>query len=95
MLPELSPGDRVLLRRRRPKAALAPGTMVAFPDPRKGQDRLLIKRVASVDGAQAVVLGDNPASSTDSREFGPVALANIPYVVVRRYAKASEVLHAR
>ena len=95
MLPEFSPGDRVLLRRRRPRSGLKVGSVVAFPDPRNGRDRLLIKRVASVEGGQAVVLGDNPVSSTDSREFGPVLLSQIPYVVVRRYAKSSEVLHAR
>ena len=50
------------------------GDLVLLPDPRE-PDRLLVKRVveASADGQQLMVAGDTPATSTDSRHFGPVA----------------------
>ena len=95
MLPEFQPGDRVLLRRRRPRATLRPGTVVAFTDPRPHHDKLLIKRVVTIDDGEVEVLGDNPVSSTDSRTFGPVPLEDITWIVLRRYARASDVAHAR
>ena len=89
MAPALLPGDRLLLRRRRRGGPLRTGEVVAFSDPRPGQDRLMVKRVARVRGAEVTVLGDNPSSSTDSREFGPLELGSIRWVVVRRYARAA------
>jgi nickel-type superoxide dismutase maturation protease len=77
MRPALLPGDRVLVAGRRLRA----GNVAAVRDPRR-PERVLVKRVASVDrrtGAVTVV-GDNPAASTDSRHFGPVA----PDLVVGR-----------
>ncbi len=88
MLPTLQPGDRVLLRRRRRSGHLAPGTLVAFVDPRPGESRLVVKRVVDVEGDAVRVLGDNPAASTDSRAYGPVSKRGIRWVVVRRYARA-------
>lgn len=35
--------------------------------------RLIIKRVASVQGGLVDLLGDNPKSSTDSRSFGAIS----------------------
>ena len=88
MLPTLQSGDRLLLRRRRRFGHLAPGTVVAFADPRPGQHQLMVKRVTQIDGTAVTVLGDNPAASTDSRTFGPIDRASIPWVVVRRYRRA-------
>jgi nickel-type superoxide dismutase maturation protease len=82
MLPTLAPGDRlVLVRSGRP----APGDLVAVPDPRD-RTRLLVKRVAALDGDRVELRGDNPAQSTDSRSFGAVAVSELRGRVVRRYA---------
>lgn len=68
MRPALEPGDRVVaVRARRAR----PGDVVVVRDPRHPA-RLLVKRVAEKGPGGVVVLGDNPAASTDSRAFGPV-----------------------
>ena len=69
MRPALEPGDRLLVLR---TAHVRTGDMVALVDPRE-PDRLVIKRVASCSSSELMVLGDNPAASTDSRTFGPVS----------------------
>ncbi|MST31670.1 nickel-type superoxide dismutase maturation protease [Acidimicrobiaceae bacterium USS-CC1] len=87
MTPTLEPGDRLLVvRARRP----APGDLVALPDPRD-TGRLLVKRVAVVDGQRVTVLGDNAAASTDSRHFGPVPAGSVLGRVRYRYAPAERV----
>jgi len=91
MAPTLLPGDRLLLRRRLPGGRLRPGMLVAFADPRVGEDRLLIKRVSAIDGEDVTVHGDNPAATTDSRQFGPIPRSSIDWVVVRRYLRLDEV----
>jgi signal peptidase I len=65
----------------------APGEVVAVRDPRRA-DRVLVKRVASVDpGAGTVtVLGDAATGSTDSRVFGPLARSAVVGRAVYRYA---------
>lgn len=70
MRPSLVPGDRlVVLRAGRPR----PGHVVALDDPRH-PGRVLVKRVVAVHAGGAVtVRGDNPAASTDSRDFGTAA----------------------
>lgn len=68
MTPALLPGDRLLLVRAR---HFGVGDVVALPDPRE-PGRLLVKRVASIDGSSVGVVGDNAPASTDSRHFGPV-----------------------
>jgi nickel-type superoxide dismutase maturation protease len=86
MLPALLPGDRVLVLRLPP----APGTVVAVADPRDS-GRLLLKRLGPghpVVGEGYLVLGDNPAASTDSREFGPVPARLLRGRAVWRYAPA-------
>jgi len=71
MYPTLSPGEGVLFQRYGDPAV---GDIVLAKDPRDGRD--LIKRIAEIDGPDAyVLLGENPESSTDSREFGPVSRA--------------------
>jgi signal peptidase I len=89
MEPALHPGDRLLvLRRPRPST----GDIVALEDPRRGGavggaggPRLIVKRVVSAAGEKVVVWGDNRASSTDSRVFGPVDRDAIVGRAVYRY----------
>ncbi|MBA2751535.1 MAG: nickel-type superoxide dismutase maturation protease [Actinobacteria bacterium] len=69
MRPTLLPGDRLLVLRRR---RASPGDLVVVADPRP-PGRLMVKRVAGADHLGWTVLGDNPAASTDSRTFGPLA----------------------
>jgi nickel-type superoxide dismutase maturation protease len=84
MAPTFAPGDRLLLIRR--WRTLRVGDVVALTDP-TFRDRSLVKRVASIDGASATVVGDNEAASTDSRSFGAVPIESIRHLVVRRYAR--------
>ncbi|HEX7444331.1 MAG TPA: nickel-type superoxide dismutase maturation protease [Acidimicrobiales bacterium] len=88
MTPTLLDGDRlvVLARPWGIPARAAVGDIVAVPDPRR-PDRVLVKRVASVDWPDGtlVVLGDSPDASTDSRQFGAVPLASVVGRVVHRY----------
>ena len=78
MEPALEDGDWVLVdpdafRFRSPR----PGDLVLAPDPRE-PERVLIKRVADValDG-RLTILGDAPDTSTDSREFGTIAVTDV------------------
>ena len=87
MAPALLAGDRLVVEsrtyaRRPPRA----GEIVLAADPRQGE-RELIKRVASVDhvAGAADLRGDSAGESTDSREFGPVPLAQIRWRAAFRY----------
>jgi nickel-type superoxide dismutase maturation protease len=81
MEPTLLAGDRLLVVRR-----FAPrvGDIVALADPRDGR-RLLVKRVTAMAGRELTVEGDNPGSSTDSRDFGPVTGRGLLGRAVYRY----------
>lgn len=81
MEPTLAHGDRLVVVRRRHVRA---GQIVAATDPRS-PDRVLVKRIAAVGGGGVTLAGDNPAESTDSRTFGPVARSAVLGVVVYRY----------
>jgi nickel-type superoxide dismutase maturation protease len=83
MEPTIRAGDWLLVdpqayRERPPR----PGDLVLAPDPR-ADDRLLIKRVDSVDPDGWLRLaGDDPDQSTDSRAFGavdPATVAGAPW----------------
>lgn len=82
MAPKFQPGDRLLVHR---AGAVRPGDVVAAYDP---TGRLIVKRVAAVRAEGAVLLGDNRAESTDSRDFGPVPLTSLAGRVFYRYAPA-------
>jgi|GEM_PF-133118 len=75
-------------RRLAPAHVVRVGDVVVVPDPRQ-QSRALVKRVAKLGGGSAWLAGDNPARSTDSRDFGPVELGSIRGKAVYRYAPAS------
>jgi nickel-type superoxide dismutase maturation protease len=81
MRPTLEPGDRLLLLRSRRARA---GDLVVVPDPRQPA-RLVVKRVVVASGGGLTVRGDNPAASTDSRQFGTVPKASVWGRVVYRY----------
>jgi nickel-type superoxide dismutase maturation protease len=87
MQPTLAPGDRLLVV---PAVSPRPGHIVALLDP-DVPDRLLVKRVASVDRRHQVISveGDNRDASTDSRAFGPLPRAAILGRAVYRYAPAT------
>ena len=81
MRPTLTPGDRLLVVRRRRYRI---GDVVALRSPRDG--RTIVKRVSAIAGASVEVRGDNAAASTDSRAFGPVPVSSILGRAVYRYA---------
>ena len=82
MAPALRPGDRLVVWRTR---RLRPGDIAVAADPRD-PSRPLVKRVVSLAADGAVLLGDNPPSSTDSRHFGPVGRERLRGRAVYRYA---------
>jgi nickel-type superoxide dismutase maturation protease len=81
MLPQLAPGDRLLVVR---TGRARVGDVVAVTDPRT-PDRTIVKRVAAVGRDGITVLGDNAAASTDSRQLGPVAAGAVRGRAVYRY----------
>ena len=83
MRPGLEPGDRLVLV---PRRRYRPGAVVAAVDPRLAS-RMLVKRVAAVgpDG-RLELRGDDEATSTDSRTFGPVRPGGVRGQAVWRYA---------
>ena len=91
MAPALRPGDRLVVLRAPWRSPLrpAPGQVVALRDPRRA-DRILIKRVRSVDLRLGTleVEGDSRHASTDSRSFGPVSRSALVGRAVYRYAPA-------
>ena len=87
MLPTLAPGTRLLTL---PARLLPPtvGRIVVVEDPARPQHRV-IKRVADLDRGTAVVLGDNPSASTDSRVWGPLPVSAIRRVALARWPSLS------
>ena len=85
MVPTLLPGDRLLVVRLPGWWPLRGGSLVAVRDPRRSE-RLLIKRLSVSGPRTVVVLGDNLAESTDSRELGPLPRRSVVGVAWYRYA---------
>jgi nickel-type superoxide dismutase maturation protease len=87
MLPTLPPGTRLLTV---PAALLPPvaGRVAVVEDPTDPGHRV-IKRIVDIDRDTAVVLGDNPAASTDSRVWGPVSRTALRRVAVARWPTLS------
>ena len=83
MQPSLEPGDRVLVRRLGQTAAPSLGSVVATWHPQQSKLRL-IKRLKSVEETGIWLLGDNPAESTDSRQWGAVPMKLLIGEVVSR-----------
>ena len=73
MAPSLSADERVVVNKLAYRFSKPrPGDLVVLRDPRQ-PERLLLKRIDREAGEDGwLVLGDNPAASTDSRQFGPV-----------------------
>jgi nickel-type superoxide dismutase maturation protease len=87
MAPSLLPGDRLVVESHTYQGRTARvGEVVLAADPRR-PERELIKRVAAIDEgtASAELRGDDPAASTDSREFGAVPLSAIRWRAAFRY----------
>ena len=91
MSPTLHPGERLLtlpVLVARPR----PGSVVVVEDPWQ-PGHLVVKRIARIDdvapGAQILVLGDNPAASTDGRVWGPIGHAAVRRVAVARWPSLS------
>lgn len=85
MLPELAPGDRLVVLR---WPHLAVGDIVAFADP-EDSARVLVKRVSRLHALSIEVAGDNEGASRDSRQFGPVSRRDVLGRVVGRYEPAA------
>ena len=77
MQPTLRPGQTVLVdpRAYRHRPPVAGEIMVAEHPHRPGFE--VVKRVHRVEGGRVVLRGDNPAATTDSRDFGPVPLSSL------------------
>ena len=97
MAPTLLPGDHLLVR---PARQLRRGDLVVVRDP-DAAGRWVVKRVAALPGEEVdvggrtlaagdgiVLLGDNPAQSTDSRVYGAVSLEDVHGRVWYRYGPA-------
>ena len=98
MAPALLPGDHLLVR---PARRLRRRDLVVVADP-AAPGRWVVKRIAALPGDRIVVgdrtleagdglilLGDNADHSTDSRDYGPVAVAAVHGRVWYRYAPAA------
>jgi nickel-type superoxide dismutase maturation protease len=85
MAPRLKRGALVIARPVDAGTVLKVGDVVVARRP--DRPRLdIIKRIGSIDGDGRIFLtGDNPTSSTDSREFGPVSRDDISARVRWRY----------
>jgi len=85
MAPRLRAGARVIAEPLDDAAVLRPGDVVVARRP--DRPRLdIIKRIHSIDTAGTIFLvGDNPAASTDSRDFGTVTREHILARVRWRY----------
>jgi len=85
MAPRLPAGALVVARAIDGRMRLRVGDVVVARRPDRPELEI-IKRITAIDAGGAIFLGgDNPASSTDSRQFGPVTRAHILARVRWRY----------
>jgi nickel-type superoxide dismutase maturation protease len=85
MAPRLPSGARVVARAVDGTMRLRVGDVVVARRPDRPELEI-IKRISGIDADGAIILvGDNPAASTDSRQFGPVTRAHILARVRWRY----------
>jgi len=85
MAPRLRPGALVVAEPLDDVAVLRPGDVVVARRPDRPQLEI-IKRIHSIDAAGTIFLvGDNPAASTDSRDFGVVTRDQVLARVRWRY----------
>ncbi|MCX6513176.1 MAG: nickel-type superoxide dismutase maturation protease [Actinobacteria bacterium] len=82
MEPSLYEGDRLLVAKIKPRV----GDVLVVRDPR-ALDRLIIKRLSSLDEDRLYVLGDRPDRSTDSREFGALPASLLVGKMLFRYSR--------
>ncbi|WP_308128019.1 S26 family signal peptidase [Modestobacter italicus] len=73
MSPTVRHGDRLLVRRLRPGAAVRPGDVVLARFPSR-PELLVVKRVRHPTPGGHWVEGDNPLVTDDSRAFGPAVV---------------------
>src|SRR5438046_306276 len=85
MAPRLPSGALVVARAIDGRMRLRVGDVVVARRPDRPELEI-IKRITAIDAGGAIFLGgDNPASSTDSRQFGPVTRGHILVRVRWRY----------
>ena len=85
MQPLLRAGALIAAIRLDPATPLRVGDVVVAQRPDR-REVLMVKRIRAIDADGAYLLaGDNPAASTDSRHFGPVARRLIVARVWGRY----------
>ena len=84
MEPTIVDGQRVtaIRRWRRPRV----GDVVVAVDP-TDHSRLLVKRVRAVDAERVELGGDNATFSTDSRDYGPVPISQVRWIVLNSSIK--------
>jgi len=80
MEPTYVPGER--LTAIRPWRRVRVGDVVVVRDPRDPA-RWLLKRCVARNGSRLDLRGDNPAASTDSRDFGPVPSSDVAWLVLQ------------
>jgi nickel-type superoxide dismutase maturation protease len=73
MLPTLKDGEAVLID---PASTFGAGDIVVARHPFK-KSVLVVKRVESIAGDRCLLVGDNAAESSDSRQFGSVSLTEV------------------
>lgn len=83
MLPTLREGEQ-LLTLPRALVRLRDGRVVVVEDPGE-PGHLVVKRLARLDHAGVLVLGDNAAASTDGRTWGPLPPRAVRRVAVARW----------
>jgi nickel-type superoxide dismutase maturation protease len=85
MAPRLPSGALIVARSVSRATPLHIGDVVVARRPDRPELQI-IKRIQAIDAVGAIVLsGDNPAASTDSRQFGPVTRDHIVARVRWRY----------